>query len=438
MDELNQQNGANYKLEVLEKYQDNDLLKRVLLMTYDKTRFTYGITMKNINTLRESKEKISLTNALDILEKEFVTRKVTGNNAINRIEEILGKLNSDDAFIFTKLLDRDQKINMGRSQINKIYKNLIIKPPYMRCGVWNDKTKKNILWSAMIQLKADGTYRAITVDNGNVSFQSRSGETSNFPELEKSFNLFPDGVYMGELLVRGESNRAIGNGQINSDKPPHDKIYAQLWDYVTLDEYSRPKDKKNKTIYANRFRALQKTLKEHQVVVSKNIELIPNHVVDSEKQALQVVSKWMKEGFEGGVIKDLNNIFLDHTSPTQCKIKLIIDADVRLIGFEEGTPGTKREKTFGAMVFKTDDGKVQGRTSGFTDKQLQDFNNRREELIGQIFTVEFNDITRARNSETYALSHPRFIEFRPDKDKTDTLERIFEMREMATGLKEIT
>jgi len=86
------------------------------------------------------------------------------------------------------------------------------------------------------------------------------------------------------------------------------------------------------------------------------------------------------------------------------------------------------------MTYTTDDGKVQGRTSGFTDAQLVDFNFRRQELIGKIFTIQFNDITKARDSDTWALSHPRFIEFRDDKEETDSFERIQEMKEMAMNL----
>jgi ATP-dependent DNA ligase len=245
--------------------------------------------------------------------------------------------------------------------------------------------------------------------------------------MEEEFRQLDDGVYIGEVLIRNISNRAESNGMLNSDNPPHDDIYMQLWDYISLDEYSRPKDKKNKTEYAKRFEELKEQFEDKDF---EHIEIIETKEVQNLPEALTHVSNWMKEGLEGGILKDRNNIFIDHTSPTQLKLKLEIDADVRLVGFEEGTPGTKREKTFGAMIYTTDDGKVQGRTSGFTDKELEDFNSRRDELIGKIFTIQFNDITKARDSDTYALSHPRFIEFR-DKTETDTLERILEMKKMA-------
>jgi ATP-dependent DNA ligase len=307
----------------------------------------------------------------------------------------------------------------------------------MRCGLYSEKTKKKISFPAIIQLKADATYRAVTVDNGEVIFTSRSGEKNEYPELAKYFSELKDGVYIGEMLIRNISNRSEINGLLNSDHPPHDRIYMQLWDYVSLDEYSRPKDKKKKTPYNWRLTLLNRELNKIKTAypdIQLPIELIESHEVDSIPEALEKVSEWMKQGFEGGILKDQSNIFVDHTSPTQLKLKLEIDADVRCTGFYEGKRGTKREKTFGGITYTTDDGKVQGRTSGFTDQQLKDFNNRRQELTGRVFTIEFNDITKARDSETWALSHPRFIEFRRDKDETDTLERIQEMKKMAMNL----
>lgn len=161
------------------------------------------------------------------------------------------------------------------------------------------------------------------------------------------------------------------------------------------------------------------------------IELIPSLKVNNVTEALKQCSFWMNDGFEGAILKDTQNIFKDHTSPTQLKLKLAIDADVRVVGFSEGTPGTKREKTFGALMYENDEGTVKGQCSGFTDAQLEDFNSRRSELIGKIITVQFNDLTKASGSETYALNHPRFIEVRNDKDETDTLERLFELKNMA-------
>ncbi len=164
------------------------------------------------------------------------------------------------------------------------------------------------------------------------------------------------------------------------------------------------------------------------------IELIETYLVTDIQSALKYTTQWMNKGLEGAILKDANNIFVDHTSPTQLKLKLEIDAEVRVTGFTEGKKGTKREATFGALTFENDEGTIKGQTSGFTDEMITELHNNREKYIGQVMTVQFNDLTQSRDNDFYALSHPRFIEFRNDKDTTDTLERVQESKEMAMNL----
>lgn len=112
-------------------------------------------------------------------------------------------------------------------------------------------------------------------------------------------------------------------------------------------------------------------------------------------------------------------------------MKLEIDLDVRIVGFKEGKIGTKREETFGAIYYETDDGQIKGAVSGFTDEQLEEINNNREKYLDKIISVCCNDFTKGRDNDYYALSHPRFKEVRTDKTETDTLERALEIKQMS-------
>ena len=83
------------------------------------------------------------------------------------------------------------------------------------------------------------------------------------------------------------------------------------------------------------------------------------------------------------------------------------------------------------MTYESDDGKIKGSCSGFSDEQLEQINNNRDWYIGKIIAVGCNDITKGRDNDYYALSHPRFDEVRTDKTETDTLERALEIKQMA-------
>ena len=487
INELNLENGSNHKMAVLKKHKDNSLLKRLLKMTYDKVDYTYGITMKNIIAPPTYDGKLSLEVALNVLENDFATRKVTGNLAIQSLQNLLKSVSLDDADILKKVINRDLRINMGRSNINKVHKNLITKPVYCRCAIYttdkivDGKNKKgtasNINFPAIIQLKADGTYREFSILDGTVNAISRSGEAYSYPAIEKSLSTSEDGYMTGELTVRlddkllekilpklikidnknGTTNvknikeayakhkeenkdyilpRSLGNGLINSDDVPFDNLVYEVWDFITPEDYTLAglKDKKNppKVKYIDRFNKLIEVV---ETINNSNIQVIDHEFVNNLKEATDYTSKQMKYGLEGAILKDFEGLFKDGTAKWQLKMKIAFALDVKITGFIEGTIGTKREETFGSMTYETLDGMIKGSVSGFNDEQLLDFNSRREELIDLVMEIEGNDLTQGRGNMYYAVSHPRFIELRTDKTTTDDIERALEMLESAKEFK---
>lgn len=448
IEELNKENGKIYKMDVLRKHADNELLKRVLKMAYDKVTYTYGITLKNIDHPGFEREagsfKRTLPEVLDYLENNYVTRNVTGHDAIDIMSELLFSLTIKDRRVLHGIIDRDQKINMGCSNINKVFKNLIIKPLYMRCGIFTKKTAAKIDFSgkgALAELKADGTYRKFKKEGNDVTCASRSGEVSNFPFLNADmvFEEYKDGYYEGELLVieNGEIlPRSIGNGLINSSNPPHDKIIFQVWDYISLDEYAKAVDDVNRADRKKTTTVQRETrLEQLEEIVSSDVQsritVIEYEWVTSIKEAMAFTARQMKLGKEGGVLKDRHGCYRDGTSPYQLKMKLEIELEMRITGFKEGKTGTIRAETFGSMYFANDEGTIKGSVSGFDAEQLAYFNARRKESINMIITIKCNDITKGRSNDYYALSHPRVVEVRHDRTTTDTLERALELKEMA-------
>lgn len=475
LNEINENNSTNYKLEVLKKYKDSELIKRILKLTHDRVQYNFGIGRTTLaKYIPSSTGSLDIIEILDFLEYKLATRELTGNAAINGLFDLFNQSNADDIFIIQKILERDLRINIGRTQINKVHKDLIVKPCYLRCDVLTKKTAKNISYPAILEKKADGTYREFAVDAELVNSRSRSGESYEYPLLSKYLSKLPSNTYAGELTVKATERtikivqekldyakrkgddteeleniialynkykelnkeyilpRGIGNGIINSLEFPEEDLILELWDCISFEDYNtaRKKDKKNpcKTTYAERWENLKEALK---TIDYPNIRLIEHKIVNNPHDVMLQNKIWMEAGFEGSILKDWKGVFADSTSKHQLKIKLKISAEMRIIGFADGTPGTKREGKVGSLIFKNDEGTVKGRCSGFTDEQLEEFTNNKEYYLNKIIEVEFNDLSRAAGSEEYALSHPRFIEVRDDKDSTDTLEQIFKMREMA-------
>ena len=291
---------------------------------------------------------------------------------------------------------------------------------YCRCSIF---TKDKITFPCYVQLKCDGSYREMKIKDGKVSFVSRQGKEYEYPHLEKDVlnTELPDGYYLGEFTI-GDAfhamNRFEGNGILNRKDCPEDGIHFTVWDYLSLNNYEN-------CIEPYKFRIVK--LQALQLWFPDWISVVDSHIAQNMSDIIKYNSQYMNQGLEGSVIKLIDYVFKNGTSHQQFKLKLKVDADVRITGTTKGEG--KYSNTIGAITFSTDDNLVMGKVSGMTDALRRDIGNNPSKYIGKIMSVEFNDLTPENN-----LSHPRFKEIREDKSETDTLERIIQMRNMARKL----
>ena len=419
--------STNEKMKILKSNADNSELKMLLKYTYNKIEYTYGITSETMlgysTNDRSSSDMYSILNSLN-------DRDATGRSALRLAKSFYNNADGETKEIFCMVLDRDLKIGVNSKTINKVWKDLVPKPNYCRCGVFSAKTAKKLDYPAFIQLKCDGTYREAYVNNGVVTFKTRSGEESENTVMAEIMKDLPNGYYTGEFTIGKADdpamNRSEGNGLINSDNPPYNEICFTVWDYLTEGEYTL----KSKSIYKTRFDKLNEIVRN----TDERLSIVPTKVVNNADEALKIVSEWMNKGLEGGVLKSYFMKFKNGTSNDQLKIKLKVDADLRCTGFIKGTKGTKYENQNKVITFESDDGKIKGQCSGMTDAMVAEVTKNPDKYIGKIMVVEFNDLSKAQNSDTYALMHPIFMNFRDDKTESDTLERVTELRDMMKNL----
>ena len=277
VEEMNESNSSNHKLEVLKRYKDSETIKRVLKMTYDGVAYNYGIGKTTLQKMDLSKNtnELDITTALDFLENKLSTRELTGNAVISALNEILNKLSKDDSNIIIKIIERDLRLNIGKTQINKIFKDLIVKSVYMRCDVLTKKTAKNISYPAILEKKADGMAVFASIKEDKVLCYTRSGEEFILESLQHlRFNeSLINNTIQGEFTIKNESDRSQSNGLINSlikfvnnnnktltqqeAKEIEDSIIFELWDILSDEEISNAKNKiKNNVTYKQRFTKL--------------------------------------------------------------------------------------------------------------------------------------------------------------------------------------
>lgn len=427
LNELKNTTSTKEKFNILSKNKENESLKRILKYAYDSVSYTYGVTYNHILSFESN--DTSQKNMFELLEM-LSKRELTGHNALRECKNLINTLNEIDKMIFKGIIDRDFKIGVSTKTLNKVWKGLIPTPNYCRCSTFKKGTK--ISYPAYVQLKCDGTYREAHIENGVCTFRTRSGEEYSMPILQKEMSKLPDGYYTGEFTIgradEPDVDRQVGNGLINSKNPPFEKIHFTVWDYLRPLEYTL----NERRTYKERFEELTNILSLAQI---KNVSIVQSVVVNSEEEMIKQVSLWLSKGLEGGVLKDFNMSFKNGTSNQQFKIKLKIDVEMRVKGFQKGTEGTKYEGQNKVIIFENDEGTIKGQCSGMSDAQVEECTKHPEKYIGQIVSVQFNDLIKAQGSEVYALSHPRFVEFRlNEKNETDTLEKVLDLREMAKNL----
>lgn len=122
MEDMNSTNSSLAKTDILKKYAGDEYVRRVLLYTYDPYR-KYYVTVANLEKNPELFEKYAYGSLTDLLD-ELNARKYTGHAAIGRVNAFVST-----HFMYAKqiyaVLDRNLKIRMDVSEINKVFPDLV-------------------------------------------------------------------------------------------------------------------------------------------------------------------------------------------------------------------------------------------------------------------------------------------------------------------------
>lgn len=221
-DEIANESSTNEKMNILSKYKDNSLLKKVLYLANSGRIKFYIRQIPEYNP--DSEPDKTLEWALNGLEK-ITSREYTGNQAILWLQTLLTCLSKDDAYILERIIEKDCKIGMGTSNINKVFPKLIEKTSYMGCLPFDPKRVHKIFdeskgKGAICEIKADGRYCNIIIENNGVSLTSRQGEETLLDGslLVHELSKFDNCVLNGELVISPKKTLKFGkNDLINLD-----------------------------------------------------------------------------------------------------------------------------------------------------------------------------------------------------------------------------
>ena len=413
-----------------------DLIKRTL-----DPRTSYYIAKlpfpPSAGTKDWGSEEISLIESL-------AERTLTGDAALEQVRFALHDLNPESGELLRRVILKDLKCGIGATLVNTVFPFTIADFPYMRCSLPKASNIEKWDWSRgiFVQLKADGSFARIAhQDDGGILITTRQGNT--YPDCESLFKLGEDARWTfpsnteahGELTVWIDGvlqPRTIGNGMLNSlqqggEFPEGAEVRFDVWDLIPLAS-AVPKGK-YLVPYADRFTKLAAHVQE---AGKSSIMLIESSVVYSYAEAMGVYKAILARGLEGVILKSPSMIWADNTSKDAVKLKLEVDVDLEIIGFNPGEPGKRTELTFGSVRCQSSDGLLEVDVAGFNREMEAFLHENRDSVLGKVMCVKANAVSApSLSNEKHSLFHPRFVELRDDKYEPDSLRAVLDQFEAA-------
>jgi hypothetical protein len=387
------------KESILKKNRDNVILKQVFSATLNP--FINYYIKKIPDYVAFEYPTFSLENAIDSL-KVLSSRERTGNSGIAHLKMILENVTTFDVEIIKRIIDRDMKCGVDTKTVNKIWPGLI--PTFDVC--LSHKDISGIKFPAYAQTKMDGARCHVYWDGVQALAFSRNGKQF---ELHGALNdaaskiMITGQTWDGELLFRDPKtqkvlDRKTSNGLANkankgtlSIEESKNVIFV-AWDVV---------DFTSKIPYEDRISKVQSF---------GNIFKVPTVKVKTEEEAWEFYQEQIIDGQEGAILKNTDMIWEPKRVKSMGKMKQIEDADLIVVGWEEGTG--KNIGKLGALVCETAEGKVKVNVgTGFSDEERL----ITDDYVGKVIAVQYNQLITDKKTGEYSLFLPRFIEVRNDK-----------------------
>lgn len=416
LQKLSEHNARIDKEKILRSNEDNVLLREVFRLAYNPhIRFF----IQQIPEYQHTSDDLSLDQVLNAIETNFAGREITGNSARTALRVYLSNLPLEDARVVEMVIGKDLRCGVTGTTANKIWKDLI---PEMKVML-ADSDISRIKYPAVAQPKLDGLRAHITLNNGFCLIQTRNGKIID----DKGF-FYP---YLADLMKIGETwdgeivcvrpytdtfaSRQESNGILNKairgtiSEEEISRMRFNTWDIIL-----------EKVPYSERLQIIKERF--DSLTYDSTVAFpILGEIVHNYDEVVMLYNAAIKRGEEGLVVKNLNSFWKGTRSKDLCKIKEILDCDLIITGWEEGTG--RNAGRLGNLIGETSDGKLRaGVGTGFSDKDRDELIP--ENTIGKIMAVQYNQVIRDKSSDTYSLFLPRFVEIRDDKEKADSIQSI--------------
>jgi DNA ligase-1 len=402
------------KQHILMKNEDNLLLQKVLLYTYDPNK-KYGVSEKYLEKLPydENDDKTSYNNLWSLLDKLAVSN--INDNLRDELRRHINYYHDDKVReLIKRIVGKNLKCNINIKMINKVWADLIPTSdgtrkiaPMLGSKLELDKVPNGIKYATE---KYDGCRCLAFIEDGIVELYSRQGKKyEGCKEIEEELlSLGINNVMLdGEILaincdydnVYKETTKRLKNKKENKTG-----LYFMVFDYIEKDEYD-----KLKGIYSYR----ERREKLDSIEQTEHIKVAPLLVAtENMDEIMDLLDEYRDKGAEGLMVS-LDKPYEFKRSKTLLKLKVMSTIDLRVIGFEEGT--NKNKGRLGAVLVKYK-GNIVKVGSGFKENDRIEIWNNQEKYLGKILEISYFEETTNKEG-TYSLRFPIAKRWRFDKDE---------------------
>jgi DNA ligase-1 len=244
-----------------------------------------------------------------------------------------------------------------------------------------------------VQRKYDGIRCIAYIKNNRVILESRKGlEFQNFELLKDQlytlFKKLPVNFYFDGELFTTKLNFQTISGLVRTREKDVKKneidiinqIEYYIYDFIDLDDLSK--------IYKDRYHFLSTFLSSNVNIYSayKNVETF---LIDKLEDVKMYHDKFVSEGFEGIIIRDMNGIYeINKRSKYLQKFKDFLEEEFKIVGFKQGTGDEK-----GCIIWEC----ITKENQNFFVRPVGSFESRKKlfkegsQYVGKLLTVIFQE-----------------------------------------------
>ena len=399
--------GTNDKKSILEENKDNDLLKKVLLYGLDPFTPFNVVKVPKTKTRYPAETEATRWDSFFNIADLCANRTYTGNFAIQMMSDAFCIATEEEEKWMRKILKKHLAIGASTKSVNKVFPNLV---PTFEVSLAQKFEMKRIDGMDVIAIepKLDGIRCFAIVQEGRCQLFARSGKL--IPNFDNTIGAellkLGDGCYDGELM--GEDFISIMRQAYRKEDVNTSGTYLAVFDYLPLSEW---KSGSTEMSCHDRFETLLDMLYvkhsciDHNIIRPVERQYLTNPTFEEIKE---VHDEYIKEGFEGAMIKDMNAPYRFGRGFEVMKLKAFLDADIVIKYLTEGTG--KHAGKLGSVTAEFEGVEV-SIGSGFSDELRERIWSDKDSFIGRTIEVRYQEVT-----PDGSLRFPTFVCFRNDRD----------------------